>query len=140
MNGIGQLLIALGAGGVFTAVVSAFLNRRKLRADTSAVFTDTAVALIGPLRTELQQVRKDCEDEEAKLRDRMEDLDQEVRWLRRDLVDLMRRDRVRTVFFQRLLAWTSEWFPRARALGLEVPDPPDPPDLQPLLSLFTDDE
>lgn len=126
---IGSILIGSGASAILLAIVQAFISRRKLGADTAAVLTDTARELIAPLRDRLQEMGQ----EERRLRHRVDDLEADLRWLRAERADQMRRDRALHDHIEAHSAWVNLWLPQARALGLTVPDPPTPPKLTPMI-------
>lgn len=126
---LGSLLVGTGASAILLALVQAVINRRKLGADTVAVLSETARELVQPLRERIQELQT----EEKKLRRRVESLEEDLRWLRNDRADQVRRDRLMHQHGRAMVAWAHLWVPQARALGLEVPDPPEPPELPPLL-------
>lgn len=70
---------------------------------------------------------------EVRLREELVLVEEQMRWLRRDRADQIRRDHLRAAFDASLMAWLNEWLPRARAAGVEVSDPPVAPTLPPLL-------
>jgi flagellar biosynthesis GTPase FlhF len=85
------------------------------------------------LNAEIDRVRSDAAEDRAEHREEMEQVRAELRWMRRDRADQIRRDQARADFDRELMAWINEWLPRARDLGLEVPDPPRPPELPRLI-------
>lgn len=60
-----QILAALGAGGILTAAVNGYLNRRKLGAEATKIITDAAASTV-----------KDVREDNARLRLRVEHLEQ----------------------------------------------------------------
>lgn len=60
-----QILAALGAGGILTAAVNGYLNRRKLGAEATKIITDAAASTV-----------KDVREDNARLRARVETLEQ----------------------------------------------------------------
>lgn len=123
------MLTSLGIGGILAAIVTGLFGRKKASADAAAVIGDTARELLQPLRERLQ----DMAQEEKRMRRRVEDLEADLRWLRAERADQIRRDAAMQTHLRALSIWAQEWLPRARAMGLEVSDPPMPPDLIPLI-------
>ena len=87
---IPQILVAvgsvLGSGGIIAAVVTALAGRGKARADAAASLTTTATGLLGPLREEVDTLRRlrDEDREEfrreiAEMRQRVDDIESELR-------------------------------------------------------------
>lgn len=89
------------------------------------------------LRAEIDRVRDDWREDVRELRQQVDDLREEMTWMRRDRADQLRRDHARSIFDRAMVAWVTEWLPRARGLGLEVPDPPEAPNLSPLMDAET---
>ena len=135
MNNIGAItavaavLTSLGVGAVLAAVITGMFGRKKMAADAASVISDTARELLAPLRERIHELNQ----EERRLRHRVEDLESDLRWMRAERADQIRRDAAMQNHMKALNKWTQEWLPRARDLGLEVPDPPTPPDLMPLI-------
>lgn len=63
---------------------------------------------------------RDREQDSAELQELRDD----VRWLRRELGDMKARERLRDQQARAHTAWDNEWVPRAQALGLDIPEPP----------------
>lgn len=135
VEAVAAILTALGIGSVITAFVTGVFGRRKNRADTAEVLTGAARELVAPL---LDRVREQ-ETENKRLRHRIEDMESDLRWLRAERGDQIRRDTLMQTHLRALNDWTAEWLPRARELGLVVAERPKPPDLIPLMdpSLLT---
>lgn len=126
---VGSILIGSGFSAILLAIVQAFINRRKLGADTVAVLSDTARELVQPLRDRVHEMA----EEERRLRHRVEDLEADLRWLRAERADQIRRDIALQDHVEAQSAWVGEWLPQARGLGLTIPDPPRPPSLAKLV-------
>lgn len=88
------------------------------------------------LTAEIQRVREDADEDRTRFRAEFEAVQAELRWMRRDRADQIRRDHTRAEFDRQMIRWVNEWLPRARTLGLEVPDPPHAPDLPELIDPF----
>ena len=129
MTAVAAVLTSLGVGATLAAVITGLFGRKKANADASAVISDTARELLTPLRERMHEMAAD----ESRLRRRIDDLEADLRWLRAERADQIRRDTAMQHHMKALNVWTQEWLPRARDLGLEVPDPPVPPDLVPLM-------
>lgn len=133
---IAAIATALGVGAVITAVVTGLFGRKKAKADAADVLVDTARDLIKPLSDrigELMREKKESDEEQRRLRHRIEDLETDLRWLRAERADQVRRDAAMQGHLKAMNHWVDEWLPRARNMGLEIPDPPEPPDLVPLV-------
>lgn len=133
---IAAITTALGVGAVITAVVTGLFGRKKSKADAADVLAETATELIAPLReriTELTNQLKEEKEDNRRLRHKVEDIEQDLRWLRAERADQVRRDAAMQAHLKALGKWVDEWLPRARNMGLEIPDPPEPPDLVPLV-------
>lgn len=129
VTAVAAVLTSLGVGAILSAVITGLFGRRKMQADAAAVISDTARELLQPLRERVGELNR----EEARMRHRIEDLESDLRWMRAERADQIRRDSAMQNHMKALNRWTQEWLPRARDLGLEVPDPPQPPDLVPLI-------
>lgn len=129
MTAVAAILTSLGIGAILAAVVTGLFGRRKVAADAAAVIGETARELLQPLRERLHEMA----DEEKRLRRRVEDLESDLRWLRAERADQIRRDVAMQSHMKALNRWVDEWVPRARMLGLDVSDPPPAPDLMPLI-------
>lgn len=129
VTAVAAVMTSLGIGAILAAVVTGLFGRRKANADAAAVIGDTARELLVPLRERIS----DMAEEEKRLRRRVEDLESDLRWLRAERADQIRRDVAMQSHMKALNRWVDEWVPRARTLGLEVPDPPPAPDLMPLI-------
>lgn len=80
----------LGGGGGLAALATVLSQRRKFKADTADVLTDTALTLVEPLRTRVTEL----EAEQRQARVRMSEQDAEISELRaavRDLTATMRK-------------------------------------------------
>lgn len=126
---VAAILTALGIGSIVTAFVTGVFGRKKGRAETADILTEAARELVAPL---LDRVREQ-ETENKRLRHRIEDMESDLRWLRAERGDQIRRDALMQNHLRALDVWTGEWLPRARENGLVVEDPPKPPDLIPLM-------
>lgn len=126
---VGSILLGSGGSAILLSMVQALINRRKLGADTAAVLSDTARELVQPLRERITEMA----DENRRLRHRVEDMEADLRWLRAERADQIRRDAAMQNHIEALAAWVDTWLPQARALGLLVPDPPRPPHLPKLI-------
>lgn len=54
----------------------------------------------------------------------LEQLREDVNWLRRELGDMRRREQLRDQQARKHTAWDNEWVPRAQAAGIPITDPP----------------
>jgi hypothetical protein len=133
---VAAVLGALGVGAILQAVVTGVFGRHKVaaeveraKADAAAVIGEAARELLQPMRDRLHEMAQ----EEKRLRHRVEDLEADLRWLRAERADQIRRDAAMQHHMRALNAWVDVWLPQARSLGLEVPDPPIPPQLLPLI-------
>lgn len=129
VTAVAAILTSLGVGAILTAVISGLFGRGKAKAEAAAIIGDTARELLQPLRDRMIEMGAD----EKRMRHRIEDLEADLRWLRAERADQIRRDTAMQHHLMALNTWTQEWLPRARSLGLEVPDPPLPPNLMPLI-------
>lgn len=87
------LLSVLGAlGGVagVGTIATVLVQRRKLRADTADVLTDTALALVEPLRERIGELETEVRGTNRRARGLSDELDR-MREAARDLTTLMRR-------------------------------------------------
>jgi type II secretory pathway component PulM len=72
---VGQILIGCGLGAVLVAVINAFVQKRKLGADTAQVLSKTALELVQPLRDRIHEL----EDEVVALRAQVREATTELR-------------------------------------------------------------
>ena len=103
------------------------LDAQKLSVATWTAQVEAWRADVVALRQQRAEDRREHEEQIAELK-------AEIDWLRGDRTDQIRRDRARGVWEQAMVDWVSEWLPRARALGLVVPNPPEAPALHPLFA------
>lgn len=73
--GIADLLIGAGAGSIIVAVVNAFINRRKLGADTASVLSKAAIDLVQPLRDRIHELEAEVDELRTKVKDTVDQLD-----------------------------------------------------------------
>ncbi len=131
----------IAAFGLVSTAVAGFFGYRKAakaadiqdRTDDRRANLTEIQAVNRTLSAELDRVRSDAAEDRQRHRQEMDQVRAELRWLRGDRADQIRRDQLRAEFDRRLMAWIHEWLPRARALGLVVPDPPSPPALPDLI-------
>lgn len=129
ITAVAAVMTSLGIGAILTAIINGGFGRKKSNADAASIIGDAARELLTPMRDRLHEMG----EEEKRLRRRVEDLEADLRWLRAERADQIRRDAAMQIHLRALSAWAAEWLPRARAMGLEVVDPPIPPDLVPLI-------
>lgn len=126
---VAAVLTSLGVGAILSALVTGLFSRKKVSADATAILTETARELLQPLRDRIAEMS----GEEKRLRRRVEDLESDLRWLRAERADQIRRDSAMQNHLKALNSWAEEWVGAAREAGVPVPDPPKPPDLLPLI-------
>lgn len=126
---VAAVLTSLGVGAILAATITGMFGRKKAAADTASIIGDAARELLQPLRERLHEMA----DEEKRLRRRVDDLEADLRWLRAERADQIRRDAAMQNHLRALNQWAQEWLPRARDMGLDVIDPPTPPELIPLI-------
>ncbi|TFV83171.1 hypothetical protein [Blastococcus sp. CT_GayMR16] len=54
----------------------------------------------------------------------LEQLRDDVEWLRRELSDMRRREQLRDNQARKHTTWDNEWVPKAQRAGLDIPEPP----------------
>lgn len=129
---IAPIVVALIASGFgYRQVVKTAAQRRAVE-DRNASLSEYD-QLNKALSAEIDRVRTDWEEDRERFRAEIDNLRAEMRWLRRERADQIRRDLIRTHFDRAMVAWVNEWLPRARRLGMEVPDPPQAPELPHLI-------
>lgn len=137
--GVGSLAGTLGVG--WFTYRSAKQNTQNTRAIEDRKLDETSWEAqvrgwredVATLREQRAEDRAEHEAHRRECAEQIEEITAEVQWLRYDRADQIRRDRARAMFEADIVNWIDEWLPRARALGLDVPDPPRAPDLPPLI-------
>jgi hypothetical protein len=126
---VAVILTALGVGSIITAIVTAC---------SAAGRAGPTPPTSSPRRRASWSLRcwtgvREQEAENKRLRHRIEDMESDLRWLRAERGDQIRRDALMQRHMKALDEWTNEWLPRARELGLMTTERPRAPDLIPLM-------
>lgn len=134
--------IAAIASPIIVALIGAYFGyRRVVRESDHRRSVEERAANLTELREvnralheEIDRVRSDSREDRAELRVELDNLSAEVRWLRRDRADQIRRDNAWQEFSTAIVRWVEMWMPQAREMGLRVTEPPQPPSLQSLVA------
>lgn len=139
-----NLQVAAIASPIIVAVVGAYFGyRRVVREGEQRRGVEERSANLAELQAvnkalheEIERVRADyLEDREEfrAFREEFDNLHAEMRWLRRDRADQIRRDAAWHNFGAAIVLWIETWMPQAIAMGLRVTDPPKPPNMPQLV-------
>lgn len=112
-----------GANGVFTRIKTAWDNREINRLVREKKVREARLAL--------EQLEESAVIRQ--LRTQVADLSAEMEWNRRERLDLAAREHHRAEFDRAIAQWINQWVPRARAAGLDIPDPPQFIELPPVV-------
>lgn len=74
-SNLGELMMSGVAGGILATIISLFVNRKKLGADTAAVLSETAMELLPPLRSEIKELRAEIVELRARVRETTDELE-----------------------------------------------------------------